>query len=335
MDGNGECYSHEDCVWRVPVVDNESGRRVRNISFPWRLENRKFGIEDVVPDCTVGLKPISPASASCNDRRERARLPPLLDEGLASRIGWRIEETVRDEVAAHASICQRSSSTNVMETDCREHTVAKLDCCVAFDVNAHSAPNMGFEGLKNMETDAFDVNDYSTINLCLDGQHELKNMESDVIFSWVDGCGAGGCGADAGRVMSQTHYPPTTHDGAESTKLYPFAIPRGKDPRREPFRLPKFISGSVLISVSALTVPNQEEVMAVGIIGLRSSPSSVTSVEPFPATSMNFTYFKTSMIVPAFAEVHGATVEGARSPQPEGRALLNGTDDDGSIDGIR
>ncbi|KAE8663866.1 flocculation protein FLO11-like [Hibiscus syriacus] len=88
---------------------------------------------------------------------------------------------VRDGVAAHASICQRSSSTNVMETDCREHVVAELDCCAAFDVNAHSAPNMGFEGLKNMETAAFDVNAYSTANLCLDGQHGLKNMESDVI----------------------------------------------------------------------------------------------------------------------------------------------------------
>ncbi|KAE8655891.1 Lysophosphatidyl acyltransferase 2, putative isoform 1 [Hibiscus syriacus] len=89
-------------------------------------------------------------------------------------------QTVRDGVAAHASICQRSNSTNVMETDCREHVVTELDCCVAFDVNAHSAPNMGFEGLKNMETAAFDVNAYSTANLCLDGQHELKNMESDV-----------------------------------------------------------------------------------------------------------------------------------------------------------
>ncbi|KAE8675153.1 chitinase family protein [Hibiscus syriacus] len=77
--------------------------------------------------------------------------------------------TVRDGVATHASICQRSGSTNVMETDCREHVVAELDCCVAFDVNAHSAPNMGFEGLKNMETAAFDVNAYSTANLCLDG----------------------------------------------------------------------------------------------------------------------------------------------------------------------
>ncbi|KAE8718785.1 hypothetical protein F3Y22_tig00109987pilonHSYRG00013 [Hibiscus syriacus] len=84
-----------------------------------------------------------------------------------------------DGVAAHASICQRSSSTNVMETDCREHVVAELDCCVVFDVNAYSAPNMGFEGLKNMKTAAFDVNAYSTANLCLDQQHGLKNMESD------------------------------------------------------------------------------------------------------------------------------------------------------------
>ncbi|KAE8729425.1 hypothetical protein F3Y22_tig00003715pilonHSYRG00130 [Hibiscus syriacus] len=68
-----------------------------------------------------------------------------------------------------------------METDYREHVVAELDCCVAFDVNAHSAPNMGFEGLKNMETAAFDVNAYSTANLCLDRQHGLKNMESDVV----------------------------------------------------------------------------------------------------------------------------------------------------------
>ncbi|KAE8684412.1 Endoglucanase 3 [Hibiscus syriacus] len=67
-----------------------------------------------------------------------------------------------------------------METDCREHVVAELDYCVAFDVNAHSAPNMGFEGLKNIETDVFDVNAYSTANLYLDGQHGLKNMESDV-----------------------------------------------------------------------------------------------------------------------------------------------------------
>ncbi|KAE8668574.1 hypothetical protein F3Y22_tig00112293pilonHSYRG00241 [Hibiscus syriacus] len=73
-----------------------------------------------------------------------------------------------------------SSSTNVMETDCREHVVVELDCCVSFDVNAHSAPNMSFEGLKNMETAAFDVNAYSTANLCLDGQHGLKNMESDL-----------------------------------------------------------------------------------------------------------------------------------------------------------
>ncbi|KAE8655384.1 Imidazoleglycerol-phosphate dehydratase [Hibiscus syriacus] len=87
----------------------------------------------------------------------------------------------RDGVTAHASICQRSSSTNVMETDCREHVVAELDCCVAFDINAHSAPNMGFEGLKNMETAVFDVNAYSTTNLCLDRQHGLKNMESDVV----------------------------------------------------------------------------------------------------------------------------------------------------------
>ncbi|KAE8694802.1 Phosphatidylinositol 4-phosphate 5-kinase 4 [Hibiscus syriacus] len=92
-----------------------------------------------------------------------------------------IFKTVRDGVAVHASICQRSSSTNVMETDCTEHVVAELDCCVAFDVNAHSAPNMGFEGLKNMETAAFDVNAYSTANLCLDRQHGLKNMESNVV----------------------------------------------------------------------------------------------------------------------------------------------------------
>ncbi|KAE8711385.1 Solanesyl-diphosphate synthase 1 [Hibiscus syriacus] len=53
--------------------------------------------------------------------------------------------------------------------NCREHVVAELDCCVAFDVNAYSAPNMGFEGLKNMKTGAFDVNAYSTANLCLMG----------------------------------------------------------------------------------------------------------------------------------------------------------------------
>ncbi|KAE8721638.1 Importin subunit alpha-2 [Hibiscus syriacus] len=94
--------------------------------------------------------------------------------------------TVRDGVAAHASICQRSGSTNVMETYCREHVVAELDCCVAFDVNAHSAPNMGFEGLKNVETDAFDVNAYSTVNLCLDGQYGLKSMESDVAVIEAD-----------------------------------------------------------------------------------------------------------------------------------------------------
>ncbi|KAE8662896.1 hypothetical protein F3Y22_tig00113124pilonHSYRG00349 [Hibiscus syriacus] len=117
------------------------------------------------------------------------------------------EKTVRDGVAAHASICQRSSSTNVIETDCREHVVAELDCCVAFDVNAHSAPNMGFERLKNIKTAAFDVNAYSTANLCLDGQHGLKNMESDLIFSWVGGCGAGGCGAGNVSNPLPGHHP--------------------------------------------------------------------------------------------------------------------------------
>ncbi|KAE8680835.1 pentatricopeptide repeat-containing protein [Hibiscus syriacus] len=81
---------------------------------------------------------------------------PQFPSSQSNRGRWRSgrrgrgRRRVRDGVAAHASICQRSGSTNVMETNCREHVVAELDCCVAFDVNAHSAPNMGFEGLKNM-----------------------------------------------------------------------------------------------------------------------------------------------------------------------------------------
>ncbi|KAE8711991.1 hypothetical protein F3Y22_tig00110266pilonHSYRG00078 [Hibiscus syriacus] len=40
---------------------------------------------------------------------------------------WMVRR-VRDGLATHASICQKSGSTNVMETDCREHVVAELDC---------------------------------------------------------------------------------------------------------------------------------------------------------------------------------------------------------------
>ncbi|KAE8667153.1 hypothetical protein F3Y22_tig00112443pilonHSYRG00138 [Hibiscus syriacus] len=96
--------------------------------------------------------------------------------------GLKNMETAAFDVNAYSTGSQtRSGYTNVMETDCREHVVAGLDCCVTFDVNAHSAPNMGFEGLKNMETVAFDINAYSTANLCLDGQHGLKNMESEIM----------------------------------------------------------------------------------------------------------------------------------------------------------
>ncbi|KAE8697809.1 hypothetical protein F3Y22_tig00110610pilonHSYRG00496 [Hibiscus syriacus] len=138
------------------------------------IEEIDISDEDIITGTRFGL-----SSIQFSDRAYKQMEASMNRMVILKLLGRHI---VRDGVAAHASICQRSGSTNVMETDCREHVVVELDCCVAFDVNAHSAPNMGFEGLKNMETAAFDVNAYSTANLCLDEQHGLKNMESDVNF---------------------------------------------------------------------------------------------------------------------------------------------------------
>ncbi|KAE8700465.1 hypothetical protein F3Y22_tig00110556pilonHSYRG00057 [Hibiscus syriacus] len=77
------------------------------LSYAWNNEFTKVEIETRDGKRAVGCDTPPPSSYPLNIFQSTTRPPPMM---------------------AHASICQRSGSTNVMETDCREHVVAELDC---------------------------------------------------------------------------------------------------------------------------------------------------------------------------------------------------------------